>query len=114
MELICRHLNKLSEEKESEEDDGLRIFRAHGGMNTEDNKKIFEPQEPRTRKIIVSTNIAETSVTIENLSFIVDTICEKVAETSSTGGLKLELKHISKSSAKQRSGRTGRCILKIL
>lgn len=110
MELICKHLNKFSnsEEKDSEEDDGLRIFKAHGGMNTEDNKKIFEPQEPGTRKIIVATNIAETSVTIENLSFIVDTMCEKVAETSSTGGLKLELKHISKSSAKQRSGRTGR------
>ena len=69
---------------------------------------IFEIPEPGIRKIIVSTNIAETSITINNLSGVYDTMVEKFIETSSSGGYKLKISNESKSSATQRAGRTGR------
>lgn len=90
------------------DDPTLEIFRAYASLSTEEISYIFDPPKPYTRKIIIATNIAETSITIENLTGIFDTLTEKVGETSTTGGLKLVLKHISKSSAKQRAGRTGR------
>lgn len=60
------------------------------------------------RKIIIATNVAETSITIENVTYIIDTLLEKVADVTSNGGFRLVTKLISKASAEQRKGRTGR------
>ena len=50
----------------------------YGGMPMQDQVKIFEPAPFNTRKVIVSTNVAETSITIEGVSFIVDSCLTKV------------------------------------
>ncbi len=84
------------------------ILTAFGAMKSEELQKIYEPSRPGRRKIIVATNIAETSITIDNLDIIVDSMLEKRSETSSSGGLRLNLTKISKDSARQRTGRTGR------
>lgn len=60
------------------------------------------------RKLILATNIAETSITIKDVSVVIDSMYENLAGTSSGGGLKLTKTLISQDSAKQRSGRTGR------
>lgn len=60
------------------------------------------------RKIIVATNVAETSITVKDLAVVIDTLSEKRAETAANGGLRLVTTYISKDSAKQRRGRTGR------
>jgi HrpA-like RNA helicase len=60
------------------------------------------------RKIIISTNMCETSVTIPNLSRVFDTLIEKITVESENGGSMLLTTNISKSSATQRSGRVGR------
>jgi len=64
--------------------------------------------ESAVRKIIVATNVAETSITVSGLAVVIDTLSEKRAETAANGGLRLVTTYISKDSAKQRRGRTGR------
>lgn len=89
-------------------DDNLIISPVHSKMDPTDIEKINLNLELGQRQIIVATNIAEASLTIEGLDAVFDTLTEKIGETSKSGGLRLEVKHISKSSAGQRKGRTGR------
>lgn len=72
------------------------------------NSVIFSKPKPGIRRIVVSTNITETSITIEDLSGIFDTMFEKYTTLSQSGGSCLITSHITKSSAAQRMGRTGR------
>jgi len=82
------------------------IIPAYSSLDDDNFNKILS--ETKERKIIVSTNVAESSITIPNIVFVVDTMTEKIPETSSTGGIRLVTSYISKSSAIQREGRTGR------
>lgn len=84
----------------------LKITTLFSGQEDRD-EDIFEMPGQNLRKVIISTNIAETSITINNLSFVFDTLIEKTTEISDNGE-KLETKHISKASAEQRKGRVGR------
>lgn len=72
-------------------------------------QRIFQPAPPNTRKVILSTNIAETSVTVPGVRFVVDTGKAKYKQFRNRLGLdSLLVKPISKSSADQRKGRAGR------
>lgn len=88
-------------------DPTMQIIPIISTMSAEDIKKIYSEVKGQ-RKIIISTNMTETSITIENLGYVIDTLVEKRAETSLTGGLRLVTHMISKASANQRKGRTGR------
>ena len=82
------------------------VLTAYSGMKSEDFDLIYKRSEKR--KIIIATNVVEASITIDGLGVVVDTLLENYASTSSTGGLRLTVNRISKDSAKQRLGRTGR------
>jgi ATP-dependent RNA helicase DHR2 len=70
---------------------------------------IFTPTPPRTRKIILATNIAETSVTVPGVRFVIDSGKSKIKQFRNRLGLEsLLVKPISKSAAIQRRGRAGR------
>ncbi|KAI9370892.1 P-loop containing nucleoside triphosphate hydrolase protein [Aspergillus egyptiacus] len=72
-------------------------------------QRVFVPAPPRTRKIILATNIAETSVTVSGVRFVVDCGKAKIKQFRSRLGLdSLLVKPISKSAAIQRKGRAGR------
>ena len=72
-------------------------------------QKVFERTPPKTRKVIISTNIAETSVTVPGVRFVVDCGKHKRKQFSPKLGLDALLpKSISKSAANQRKGRAGR------
>lgn len=74
--------------------------------NAEQNR-IFEEKD--NRKIIVSTNIAETSITIPRIKFVVDTGFVRIAKYApNLRTNRLPIEEISKAEAKQRSGRCGR------
>jgi HrpA-like RNA helicase len=88
--------------------DKVKIFPAHSKLTDEQKNAIFDRGTPGYRNIIVATNIAEASITIDGLDGVFDSLTEKVSETSSSGGFRLVIKNISKSSAAQRKGRTGR------
>jgi len=84
------------------------IIPAFGALKQEDIALIYKDTSPNERKIIIATNIAEMSITISDVGHVIDTMVEKRAETSQSGGFRLATQRISKDSAKQRAGRTGR------
>jgi len=85
------------------------IYPLHSSLSTDEQVAIFDVPPPGVRKIVVSTNIAETSITIEDVVFVVDTgkvkenRRDEVNETPT-----LEECWVSRASAKQRRGRAGR------
>ncbi|BFY97660.1 hypothetical protein BsWGS_00700 [Bradybaena similaris] len=86
------------------------IYTLHSSLQYSDQKKVFKPPPQGIRKIILSTNIAETSITINDVVFVID--CGKVKEKTYdalTSLTMLKSNWISKASALQRKGRAGRC-----
>ncbi|XP_013140316.1 PREDICTED: probable ATP-dependent RNA helicase DHX34 [Papilio polytes] len=85
------------------------VLPLHSGLSLIEQDKVFDYPPEGVRKYIVSTNIAETSVTIDGIRFVVDS--GKVKEMSYDSSTKMQrLKEfwISKASADQRKGRAGR------
>lgn len=79
------------------------------GLTTEQQMYVFEPTPENTRKVIVSTNIAEASVTIDGIVYVVDCGYVKIrAYNPRTGIETLTATPTSKASATQRAGRAGR------
>ncbi|CAL5209964.1 unnamed protein product [Lathyrus oleraceus] len=85
------------------------LLTCHGSMASSEQKEIFEEPEDGVRKIVLATNIAETSITIDDVVFVLD--CGKAKETSYDALNNAPCLHptwISKASAHQRRGRAGR------
>jgi ATP-dependent helicase HrpB len=84
------------------------IFTLYGDMKYEDQIKIFIPLENK-RKIILSTNISETSITIDNISVVIDSgLRKKLIYDIGSGMNRLITERIALDSADQRKGRAGR------
>jgi len=88
--------------------EGLVLRPAYSDLSSDELNKITEEVPVGMRKVIIATNIAEASITIENLSLVVDTLRERIQKKTESGSVRLSLEFISKSSANQRCGRTGR------
>lgn len=85
----------------------MQVHRLHGSMNKAAQKDVVAPSQ--ARKIILATNVAESSVTIPGIGVVVDFGLAKISRSDLvTGKTLLEEKSISKASAIQRSGRAGR------
>jgi HrpA-like RNA helicase len=90
---------------------GCKIFSLFGTQSVQEQMRVFEPLEDveTTRKIIFATNIAETSLTIANIGYVIDSGLVKLPYyDSKTNGVVLKTVSISKSQAVQRTGRAGR------
>jgi len=86
------------------------LYPLHSGIPSKEQRQVFIKPPRGMRKIILATNIAETSLTIEDVAFVIDTGRSK--EKSYDPHLKtstLQESWISQASAKQRKGRAGRC-----
>lgn len=87
----------------------LQILPLYGRLSKEEQEKVFEPPRFGRKKVVISTNIAETSVTISDISTVIDSGLAKLnfysprAFTSS-----LTETAVSKASCNQRKGRAGR------
>ena len=87
--------------------DDVEVLPLYGSMSPEDQDKIFKKGGPR--KVIVSTNIAETSVTIPGIRHVVDSGLIKQKEFDPQTGIEsLVTRFHAKSGCKQRMGRAGR------
>ncbi len=85
----------------------LLVLPLHGDLPLAEQNRAVRPSAQR--KIILSTNVAETSVTIDGIAAVVDTGLARVASHSPWSGLPtLQLAKVSKASAIQRAGRAGR------
>lgn len=71
--------------------------------------RVFNDVKEGERLVVVATNVAETSLTIPGIKYVVDTGREKVKKYNSSNGMETyEVQWISKASAAQRAGRAGR------
>lgn len=88
----------------------MKIVPLYGSLSPVAQQEAFEPvKEKFTRKIVLATNIAETSVTVPGVRYVVDCGKAKVKQFRPSLGMEsLLIKPISKTSAIQRQGRAGR------
>lgn len=85
------------------------ILKLHSTIPKSDQGRVFEPAAKGTVKIILSTNIAETSLTIEDVSYVIDTCRVKESRYQSSSRIKeLVTVWTSHAAMKQRTGRAGR------
>ena len=87
----------------------LMALPLYAGLSTDQQMYIFEEAPENTRKVIFATNIAEASVTIDGIVYVVDTGYVKLRAYNPTTGIEtLTATPVSKASAVQRAGRAGR------
>ena len=85
------------------------VLPLHSGIPSKDQRKVFSRPPVGVRKIVLATNIAETSITIDDVAFVIDT--GRAKEKNYDPHLKtstLQPVWVSKASARQRKGRAGR------
>ncbi|MBI93231.1 MAG: ATP-dependent helicase HrpB [Gemmatimonadaceae bacterium] len=86
---------------------GFDVFPLYGGLPPDQQDLAVAPGE--RRKVIVSTNVAETSITIDDIGCVIDSGLARVARYDPTRGVNaLLIQNISLASAQQRAGRAGR------
>ncbi|KAJ8678997.1 hypothetical protein QAD02_014784 [Eretmocerus hayati] len=111
MEEVDRAVQLLSEHAKLCKEGQLKLvpLPMYGSLPYSDQLKVFHRAQNGTRKIVVATNIAETSITIPNIVFVIDCGFVKLpwfdVETQTNS---LIVAPVSKASADQRAGRAGR------
>jgi len=92
-----------------EADTGALIAPLHGNLPQDMQDRAIDPPRSGERKVVLSTSIAETSLTIEGIRVVIDCGLMRVPRFSPRSGMtRLETVRVSKASADQRSGRAGR------
>eukprot|EP01033_Poteriospumella_lacustris_P004330 gene4330-3094_t len=87
----------------------LIILPVYGALPSEMQSRIFEPAPPGARKVIIATNIAEASLTIDGIYYVIDPgFCKQKVYNAKLGMDSLAVCPISQASARQRAGRAGR------
>ena len=103
---------ELLEEKARLLSDGCRklvICPMFAALPAKEQLKVFAPTPEGCRKVILATNIAETSITVSGIRFVVDTGMVKAKQFNPKTGLQLlQVVPVSQAQAWQRSGRAGR------
>ncbi|CAG8498974.1 28335_t:CDS:2, partial [Racocetra persica] len=98
-----------NDELDNEYAEPLYVLPLYSLLSTRAQMRVFEPPPEGTRLCVVATNVAETSLTIPGITYVVD--CGKVKErryNANTGVQSFVIDWISKASADQRAGRAGR------
>eukprot|EP01147_Barroeca_monosierra_P007258 gene7258-7662_t len=89
--------------------DDITALPLHSSLSSSDQNKIFKKLPKHSRKVIVSTNIAETSITVDDVVFVIDAGKMNENRYDSSYGMELLVQSwISRASAQQRRGRAGR------
>ncbi len=87
----------------------MKILPLHGGLTPQEQNQVFDNANYGITKVILSTNVAETSITIPDCTIVVDTCKEKQSSYDPSNRMPLLLEKLaSRDSLKQRRGRAGR------
>ncbi len=88
---------------------GTDVVELHGGLDAREQDRAIRPAPSGTRKIVLATSIAETSITIDGVRIVIDCGLARVpAFEPATGLTRLETVRVSQAQADQRRGRAGR------
>lgn len=86
---------------------GLTVLPLYGDLPAERQDEVLRPQS--RRKVVLATNVAETSITVDGVTAVVDSgLVRRLRFDPATGLDRLELGRVSRASADQRAGRAGR------
>lgn len=89
--------------------DNIDLCPLYGALSLSEQQKAILPSVAGRRKVVLATNIAETSLTIDGITLVIDSGLERVARFDAKSGLtRLITQRISKASMTQRAGRAGR------
>ena len=89
--------------------DEVLICPLHGELDLNAQRAAIDPAPPGKRKVVLATNIAETSLTIDGVRVVIDAGLARVPRFDPNSGMtRLDTQRISRASATQRAGRAGR------
>lgn len=88
----------------------VEILPLYARLSAAEQQRAFSPARPGARKIVVATNVAESSVTVPGVRFVIDTGTARMSRFASKGGgmQRLPIEPVSQASCNQRKGRCGR------
>eukprot|EP00934_Nitzschia_sp_Nitz4_P008609 Nitzschia sp. Nitz4//scaffold39_size137210//9590//15393//NITZ4_003183-RA/size137210-snap-gene-0.131-mRNA-1//1//CDS//3329550335//8599//frame0 len=106
-------VERRSQNEEPSDDDNIPqealVLPLYSLLSADEQAKVFAPIPEGQRLVVIATNIAETSITIPGISYVVDTGRQKCRNyNSGTGVASYDVMWISKAAADQRAGRAGR------
>ncbi|CAJ0582565.1 unnamed protein product, partial [Mesorhabditis spiculigera] len=109
VEEVCKLTRAQAKEMNLKKFDKLWVVPMYGSLPPKEQMKAFDSTPHGVRKVIVATNIAETSVTIPGVSYVIDAGFVKLRAMNPKNGVETLMKvPVSRSSADQRAGRAGR------
>ncbi|HEY0197482.1 MAG TPA: ATP-dependent helicase HrpB [Rhodanobacter sp.] len=87
----------------------VEVVALHGELSLAEQQSALSPAEPGMRRIVLATNVAESSITLPGIRVVIDTgLAREPRFDPNSGFTRLETVHISQASADQRAGRAGR------
>jgi ATP-dependent helicase HrpB len=88
---------------------GIAVLPLHGSLDNEQQDRALAPPPQGTRKVVLATTIAETSLTIEGIGIVIDGGFKRVPRFDPASGMtRLDTVRVSAAAAEQRRGRAGR------
>ena len=106
---LHRMIDRLAAEPVGADAQPLHVLHLHGSLSPEEQAAVFRAPPRGTRKVVLATNVAETSLTIDDVTVVIDTLRVKEAGYDATAQLsRLTEGWTSQASAQQRRGRAGR------
>lgn len=104
-----REINAVGRELREGLPGDVRVQPLHGGLKLERQQQAIDTPPPGQRKVVLATNVAETSLTIEGVSAVVDSgLVREALFDPLTSVTRLATRRVSRASATQRQGRAGR------
>lgn len=102
-------IERVKRELESRVDEDVDLSPLYGALSLDAQRRAILPAPAGRRKVVLATNIAETSLTIEGIRLVVDSGLERSAQFDVRSGVtRLQTQRISQASMTQRAGRAGR------
>lgn len=102
-------IERLAQWLEGRLPDDVRLAPLYGRLDMAAQQAAIEPAQAGRRKLVLTTNVAETSLTIEGIHIVIDSGLERRASFDLKSGVtRLETRQIARASATQRAGRAGR------
>lgn len=106
---ITRVGRELAEKLPPEARGIVEVVSLYGGLPLAEQRRAIDPPADGVRKVVLATNLAETSLTIEGIEVVIDAgLVREAVFDPATGMARLTTRRVSRASAEQREGRAGR------